>query len=70
MILASNYKISEIQQCFNYRILPVNNRSYYKFQVEIGTVTNCDINIKIVHKHEFMVFNLELCDDYPSAASI
>ena len=49
-----------------YHILPVNSRSYYKFQVELGA-TNQDFNIV---KHKFMVFNLELYNNYPSVATI
>ena len=33
-----------------YHILPVNSRSYYKFQVEIGAATNRDFNIEIACK--------------------
>ena len=33
-----------------YRILLVNSRGYYKFQVEIGAATNQDFNIEIVCK--------------------
>ena len=33
-----------------YRILPVNSRGYYKFQLEIGGVTNQDFSIKIARK--------------------
>ena len=47
------------------RILLVNSRGYYKFPVEIDAATNQDFYVKIVHK--FMVFNLVLCDNHPSA---
>ena len=53
-----------------YHILPVNSRGYYKFQVEIGAATNWNFNIEIGVKHKFMVFKLELRDDYSSAATI
>ena len=33
-----------------HRILPVNSRGYYKFQVEIGAATNQDFYIKIACK--------------------
>ena len=33
-----------------YHILLINSCGYYKFQVEIGTATNQDFNIKIVCK--------------------
>ena len=41
-----------------WHILPVNSRSYYKFQVEIGAATNRDFYIKIVRKYKFMVSTL------------
>ena len=42
-------KICAVMTIHGYRILLVNSHGYYKFQVEIGTVTNRDSN-KIVLK--------------------
>ena len=55
---------------FIYCILPVNSCDYYKFQVEIGAAANQDLMSKLCIKHKFMIFNLVLCDNYPSAVTI
>ena len=49
-----------------YRILPVNSRGYYKFQVEIDSAANWDFISKLWVRHKFMVFNLVLHGDYLS----
>ena len=43
---------------------------YYKFQVEIGVVTNWDSILKLCVKHNFIIFYLVLYGDYLSAATI
>ena len=55
-----------------YRILPVNSHSCYKFQIEIGAVTNqAKISmVKLCRRHEFMVVNLVLRGDHLSVATI
>ena len=46
------------------------SRGYYKFQVEIGVVTNWDSILKLCVKHNFIIFYLVLYGDYLSAATI
>ena len=53
-----------------YRILPVNSHDYYEFQLEIVRRLTEILISKLHVKHKFMVFNLVLCDDYLSAATI
>ena len=42
-----------------HRILPVNSRGYYKFQVEIGAATNQDFYIKIACK--VLIYGFQPC---------
>ena len=61
--------ISEVLTVYNtmYCILPVNSRGYYKFQV--WQLTEICIS-RLCVRHKFMVFNLVLCGDHPSAVTI
>ena len=51
-------------------MLPVNSCGYYKFQVEMVRRLSEILILKLCIMHKFTVFNLELCDDYVSAATI